>query len=132
MYPGLPGKWTVTLTVEDSNRQTDTVSQLIIFNVAPRFVFEPAKPESGQKVTFNASSTIIYFQNPQPTPEFFWSFGDGSNATGAVVGHAYAAAGVYRVSLSVVTGAGNATISKTIMVSRDPPVCGGGQRGYEV
>ena len=75
MYGGQLGKWQVTLTVQDSNHLTDTVSQFVIFNVAPRFIFRPASPETGQTILFNASSTIIYFQNP-PTPlAFLWSFG---------------------------------------------------------
>ncbi len=125
MYGGMPGRWQVTLMVQDSNGQIDTVSQLVIFNVAPRFTIQPANPETGQFVTFNASSTTIYFQPSQP--KFLWSFGDGSqNATGAVVVHVYSTAGVYRVSLSVATPDGNATISKTIIVSPDPPSGGGG------
>ena len=128
MYPGLPGKWQVTLTVRDSNRQTDTVSQLVIFNVAPRFTLQPANPETGHTITFNSSSTSIYFQYPQPPKEFLWNFGDGSNATGTIVERVYYAGGVYRVTLSVITADGNVTVSKTITVSPDPPIEGGGGR----
>ncbi len=129
MYGGLPGNWEVTLTVQDSNHQTDTVSQLVIFSVAPRFTFQPANPDPGQMVVFNASSTIIYFQNPPTPPEFLWSFGDGTNATGTVVEHVYHTAGIYRATLSVVTTMGNATISKTLIVRQDPPTGGGGAGG---
>lgn len=132
MFPGQPGKWQVTLTVEDSSRQIDTISQLVMFNIASRFTVDPANAETGQMVTFNATSTKIYFQTPLPVG-FFWSFGDGSNSTGGVVGHRYNAAGVYQVALSVVTTQGNATISKTIMISQDPPFGGGGGcRCYEL
>jgi PKD repeat protein len=126
MYGGQPAKWQVTLTVEDSSHQTDTVSQLVIFNVAPRFTSQPASPEAGQTVSFNASSTIIYFQNPAFL-EFQWSFGDGTNATGIFVEHVYHTPGVYRATLSVVTTAGNATISKTLIVRQDPRGGGGGR-----
>jgi PKD repeat protein len=124
MYGGQPGQWQVTLTVEDSNHQTDIVSQLAVFNVAPRFTFQPSNPETGQTVSFNASSTTIYFQNPAP-PGFSWSFGDGSNVTGTLVAHVYHMDGIYRVTLVVTTG-GNAAISKTVIVRQDPPVGGGG------
>jgi PKD repeat protein len=125
MYGGQPAKWQVTLTVQDSNHQTDTVSQLVIFHVAPRFTSHPASPEAGQTVSFNASSTIIYSQFTQPQ-NFLWSFGDGTNATGTFVEHVYHTPGVYRATLSVVTTVGNATISKTLIVRQDPPVGGGG------
>ena len=128
MYGGLTSKWQVTLTVQDLNHQTDTVSQLVIFNVAPRFTFQPANPDPGQTVSFNASSTSIYFQNPA-LPQFLWSFGDGTNATGAVLEHVYHTAGAYRATLYVGTTMGNATISKTIIVSRDSPRGGGGGGG---
>ena len=132
MFPGQPGEWKVTLTVEDSSRQIDTISQLVIFNIAPRFTVDRANAETGQEVTFNATSTRIYFQ-ATPAIGFFWSFGDGSNSTGGVVGHRYTAVGIYRVVLSVLTTQGNATISKTIMITQDPPLgTGGGCRCYEL
>lgn len=128
MYPGQPGQWKVTLTVQDSNHQTDMITQLVIFNVAPGFTFQPSSPETGQAVTFNASSTTIYFQSPQ-SPKESWSFGDGTNATGTIVQHVYITIGVYRIALSTVTINGTATISETIRVRPDPPpVSGGGGR----
>lgn len=120
MYGGQPGQWKVTLTVEDPNHQTDTITQLVIFNIAPRFTFQPSSPETGQAVTFNASSTIIYFQPPQ-SPKEFWNFGDGTNATGTIVQHIYNTVGVYRIALSSITVNGTATISETIRVRPDPP-----------
>jgi PKD repeat protein len=132
MYGGQPGEWQVTLTVVDANHQTDTVSQLVMFNVAPRFTIQPGSPETGQTVAFNANSTIVYFQSSQPPKGFLWSFGDGTNATGTLLVHTYSNAGIDRVTLSVVTTAGNATISKTITVRLDPPSGGGGRRGIPV
>jgi PKD repeat protein len=129
MYGGLTGKWLVTLTVQDSIHQTDTVGQLVIFNVMPRFSSLPANPDPGQTVLFNASSTIIYLQNPPTPPEFQWSFGDGTNATGIVVKHVYHTAGLYRATLFVVTTGGNTAISKTLIVRQDPPPRGGGAGG---
>jgi PKD repeat protein len=112
----LPGKWQVTLTVQDSSGMTDTISQLVLFNVAPDFTIRPIQPPAGFPVTFNASNTRIY-QSPTPTsPMFQWSFGDGSNGTGVLVAHKYFAPGPYRVLLTVVTSDGAPTISKTLIV----------------
>ncbi len=48
-YYGVPGEWLVSLTVRDSSGLTDTVSQLVLFYVAPRFTFGPADPLIGQR-----------------------------------------------------------------------------------
>ncbi len=54
-----PGKWQVTLTVQDSNGITDTISQLVLFNVAPDFTIQPSQPPVGFPVTFNTSSSPV-------------------------------------------------------------------------
>jgi PKD repeat protein len=132
MFCGQPGQWQVTLTVVDANGQADTVSQLVIFNIAPRLTFQPSRPETGQTVTFNACSTGLYFNSTQSPKEFQWNFGDGVNATGTLVDHVYHTVTIDRVTLSVVTAEGNATISQTITVSPDPPSSGGGDRALPV
>jgi len=117
-----PGKWQVTLTVQDSNGITDTISQLVLFNVAPDFTIQPSQPPVGFPVTFNASNTRIY-QSPTPTStRFLWSFGDGTNGTGILAVHQYVAPGLYRVMLTVVTSQGAPVISKTLIVR--PPLQG--------
>jgi PKD repeat protein len=75
---------------------------LIDVSVSPpiaAFIFTPTNPNTGQVVSFDASTstdddgTIILYQ---------WNFGDGSPvATGLAVTHAYAAPGVYPVTLTV-------------------------------
>ena len=112
--------WQVSLTVQDTIGQTDTVSQQVLFNVQPGFVFQPAKPAVSQPVTFNASSTQIY-QSPGSLQGFQWYFGDGITGSGKLVSHAYTTAGLYRVSLSVLTTQGDAQISKTIVVGKPTP-----------
>ena len=112
----LPGKWQVTLTVQDNEGMTDTISQLVLFNVAPDFTIRPSQPPVGFPVTFNASNTRIY-QNPTPaSPQFQWNFGDGSNGTGVMVTHKYLTQGFYRIVLTVVTGDGAPTISNILIV----------------
>src|SRR5713101_2461771 len=93
----LSGHWLVTLTVQNSNGMTDTISQLVLFNVAPDFKIQPPHPVTGQPVTFNASATKVY-QYTYPTSQgFLWNFGDGTNGTGIIAVHKYQTAGPYRV-----------------------------------
>ena len=116
----LPGKWQVTLRVQDINGLTDTISQLVLFNVAPNFTIQPAKPEAGLPVTFNASTTRIYQNTTATQPRFLWTFGDGLNGTGAIILHKYQAPELYRVALSVVTSQGSPAISEILIVRPAP------------
>ena len=112
--------WQVSLTVQDTSGQSDTVGQQVMFNVQPVFVFQPTKPAVSQPITFNASSTQVY-QSPSGLQGFQWAFGDGVTGSGKIVVHSYATAGLYRVSLSVLTTQGNAQISKTVNVAKPTP-----------
>jgi PKD repeat protein len=49
-YFGFPGKWVVTLTVQDAGGSTDTVNQLVLFDTVPRFTFQPKTPAVGEQV----------------------------------------------------------------------------------
>src|SRR5467141_2797008 len=121
-----PGHWLVTLTVGDSNGMTDTISQMVLFNVAPDFKIQPLHLFAGQPVTFNASSTRTYQDKVPPSQAFLWNFGDGSNGTGIIVVHKFREPGPYRILLTVTTGQGNPTISKILIVRPSP------QSGQEV
>ncbi len=114
-----PGIWQVTLTVQDNAGQTDMTSQLVVFNILPRFVHIPTHPMVGQPVVFNATSTIIYSSPPGPVG-FSWSFGDDATGQGPVVKHAYLTPGPYRVLMTVNSNAGQAQISKTLVVAFVP------------
>lgn len=110
------GMWTVTLMVQDSTGQTDTVGQSVVFNIRPDFSFQPQNPMVGQSVTFNGSSSQVF------GPSLFgfgWTFGDSADGSGKLVSHSYTAPGLFRVSLTVQTSQGNGQISKTILVA--PP-----------
>ena len=117
-YYGAPGQWLVSLTVKDSNGLTDTVSQLVLFYVAPRFAFRPADPFVGQPVTFNASSSISYESGTNPITGYSWSFGDGTIGSGALATHSYSASGPYRIVLTLRTVSGDPSISKTFVVGQ--------------
>jgi PKD domain/D-glucuronyl C5-epimerase C-terminus len=75
-------------------------------NEPPVPTFRLAAPvAAGELASFDASGTI----DPEGGPlTFRWSFGDGGVGGGAGVGHPFAAAGLYQVSL-VVTDASGAT-----------------------
>ncbi|MCK4394859.1 PKD domain-containing protein, partial [Candidatus Bipolaricaulota bacterium] len=92
----------VALTVTDNTGQQDSTPQFVEVSISSptaRFTFTPPNPNTGQVVSFDASSstdadgTIILYQ---------WNFGDGSPAaTGLAVTHSYPAPGVYPVQLRV-------------------------------
>ncbi len=124
LYGGTTEEWLVTLTVTDSNGLTDTVSQLVLFYVVPRFTFQPSKPVAGMPVLFNASASISYQSGINPIMGYAWNFGDGTIGNGVVVTHAYKAAGVYRVMLALNTSSGNPSISKTLIVGPNGSVGG--------
>ncbi len=111
-YFGFPGKWQVTLTVTDHLGRSDTVSQLVMFEVLPAFTIQPAAPID-RSFVFNATGSRSY--NPtNPIKGYFWTFSDGTNATGVVVKHTYAVPGIYRVTLTALTPNGNPQASKTV------------------
>lgn len=126
------GTFTVTVRVEDnlgaSNQSTLTVN---VTNRAPEadttFAFWVTTP--GTPVTFNASRSV----DPEGGPlTIVWQFGDGGNATGPIVDHAYAAPGTYQVNVTV-TDSGGASRSAQVTVRVEPgpsngwllPVIGG-------
>jgi len=110
-----PGKWNVTLTVQDTTGATDSLTQPVIFNIAPQFNYHPTHPMIQQTVTFNATATRDY-TTPGTIKTFQWNYGDDTNATGMITRHVYATSGTYRVILTLLTGEGDAKISETITV----------------
>ncbi len=114
-YPGQPAQWKATLTVTDNHGQTDTLTQLVMFDIHPFFSLHPTRPLVGQPVIFNATDSISYNTN-NPIKTYLWTFGDETNATGVIVKHAYVTPGIYRVALTLVTSNGNPQISETVRV----------------
>ncbi len=111
-YFSFPGKWQVTLTVTDRTGASDTVSQLVIFEVLPTFTIRAVAPID-RSFIFNATGSRSC--NPtNPIKGYFWTFGDGTNATGIVVKHTYEIPGIYRVTLTLLTPNGNPQASKTV------------------
>jgi hypothetical protein len=73
------------------------------------FTFSPSEPAVGQTVTFNASVT-------GSSPVYSWSFGDGGNASGPNVNHAFASSGGFQVRLTISNACTPTSIVKTVLV----------------
>jgi len=121
LYGGVPAKWQVTLTVQDTVGLTDTTSQLVLFETVPHYTFHPPNPNIGQTVFFNTSSSISY-NSTNPIKEYDWNFGDGTSGTGVLATHPYSTAATYRVALTLLTPYGNPSASKTLTVGESPTV----------
>jgi PKD repeat protein len=81
-------------------------------NMIPDFVMTPATPADNQTVLFDATGSVGNIA------EFRWNFGDGGTATGAIVSHAYASAGTYIVTLTVVDPFGQTvSTARSILVT---------------
>jgi PKD repeat protein len=117
------GAYTVTLTVNDAYgliaRKTETVDVANAaatpinftptnFMISPNPTMVTAGGENewivNKTLTFDASS---FNESGGYTPNYSWNFGDGANGTGVIVSHAYAQAGAYNVTLSVIDLKGN-------------------------
>jgi len=86
------------------------------------FTWTPENPEPDELVTFDASASY----DPDDTiVDYVWDLGDGTNAIGMIVTHAYSEPGSYIVTLTVWDAAGNNdTAVAEITVGR-------AQEGYE-
>ena len=82
------------------------------------FTYQPTTPTVGQEVTFDATAST----DPDRDIESYeWSFGDGAEAAGQTVTHAYEEFGTQSVVLTVTDSFGNqSTFSSEIRVSGEP------------
>jgi len=117
------GTYTVTLVVSDNEGLNSTASAIVtVPNRPPVAIFT----ESAEIVL---TSLAIYFDaSDSYDPDgsilnYFWDFGDGNNAAGVTVDHAYADDGVYTVTLTITDDDGETTSkSATKTVSNRPPI----------
>jgi KaiC/GvpD/RAD55 family RecA-like ATPase/PKD repeat protein len=112
------GTYAVTLTITDNDGLKDTTLETIIVQNTPPFAQFTESAEivdTDVVINFNASDSYDpdgYIEN------YFWDFGDGTNATGITVSHAYAENGNYTVKLTVTDDDGASAIAtdvKTIL-----------------
>ncbi len=90
----------------------------IAINHRPTAVFgyDPAAPETGQVISFDATAST----DPEGQPlTYAWDYGDGSSGSEAQGTYSYAAAGDYTVSLTVSDGVWLVTSEQVVTVS--PP-----------
>lgn len=88
------------------------------------FTATPSSTEVGETITFDASASHdndVHGAEPS-IGRYFWSFGDGGtlSSTDPVVTHAYAAAGIYRVLLTVIDNEGETAESEAYIVINEP------------
>jgi hypothetical protein len=92
-----------TLKIEDQPSRSVRLIKLVDDSIpagAPQVTGKvPASASAGAAVNFTAAAT----DSPVPAIFYHWNFGDGTEATGPDVAHAYTVAGTYTVTL-VVTG----------------------------
>jgi|GEM_PF-3293305 len=119
------GNYTPKLKVRDNFTQNGFTAEsnwkngktITILNRAPvaNFTANPIKGYANEPVVFDASNSYDDEENYGDTEhkivKYFWDFGDGANATGKIVSHAYVENGTYNVTLTVwdKEGAANTT-----------------------
>jgi len=116
------GNYTVTLTVTDDDGATDTAGAIkTVLNRSPVASFAESAETvyTSEPITFNASGS---YDSDGNIVTYFWDFGDGTNASGVVVNHAYADDGSYTVTLTVTDddGASASTSATKTVLNRAP------------
>lgn len=107
---GFFGLWTWSggqeVAFDDVSLETESLSAS--FSSLPSAV-----PVAGSPVAFDASSS---YSLGTPISSYEWNFGDGATASGVKVQHTYAAAGDYKVRLTVRAGAASDTIERVLSI----------------
>jgi PKD repeat protein len=116
------GTYTVTLTVTNSDEQTDEVThEIVVSSLKPTadFDYSPAAPDVDQTITFTDKST----GSGETTIESWnWSFGDGGTSTAKNPTHAYDTVGTYTVTLTVTDSNEETSNAHTERITVGPPV----------
>jgi hypothetical protein len=88
-------------------------------HIPEAIVYYPATANVGQNVTFDASKSV----DVGTIVSYEWSFGDGTNGTGAVVSHSYDRGGTFQVELNVTNNEGRSSL-KTFTITVGSPLGG--------
>lgn len=126
------GTYTVSLRVTDSNGQEASDSEQITVNALPGGAVDTTanadEARPGERITFEA---VDVTDESTSSLRYAWDFGDGRQATGARVTHAYDDPGTYEVTLTITDNRGvSRTITDELAVLASPTaalsVAGGG------
>lgn len=114
----MPGLYNVTLTLQDAQGQTRTITKNEFVNVT-RPVIPPVAGFTCNETEGNAPFTIKFTdQSSGEVDQWAWSFGDGISANSQSPVHTYNASGSYKVTLNVKGPGGedSYTINQSITV----------------
>jgi PKD repeat protein len=111
------GSYTVSLTVTRNGTASAHVSQLVVSGTTPGtlpvvalFDVNPVTATPGQTVSFADRST------GSPT-QWNWSFGDGTSSLAQNPAHAYAAPGIYTVTLTASKSGSSSQATRQVIVT---------------
>ena len=117
------GVYAVTLTVTDNRGATASAKAIkTVLNRPPVTIFTESAETvyTSETITFNATNS---YDSDGYIVNYFWDFGDETNATGVVVEHTYVDDGNYTVTLTVTDDDGAiASTNATKTVLNRPPV----------
>lgn len=113
-----PGTYTITLTVTDENDKADTATENVTVDAPP---LQAAFTSECRQLDciFDASPS----EPSDRLTSYEWQMGDGSNGTGRLANHSYAAPGTYTVTLTVTDEDGDTdqqTDDVTVRHAEDP------------
>ncbi|MDH5447590.1 MAG: PKD domain-containing protein [Candidatus Bathyarchaeota archaeon] len=126
--PSSDGIWDNPYPINENNQ--DRYPSVKPYGEIPDLILDKTKPTAnagpdrtanvGTPIAFNASKST----DNVGIVSYLWDFGDGTNASGAVVTHDYAIDGTYTVTLTVKDAAGNSNtdlINITVVTVKSPP-----------
>jgi PKD repeat protein len=115
------GSYLVNLSTIDDSYKFKNISSLVIVNEPPHAKFEwsPTVPNEKEKISFTGKDS---YDTEGPIERYFWTFGDGTNATGKEVSHSYSYGGDYLVRLNVKDKVNSKNETQKIISINSPPI----------
>lgn len=119
------GSYTASLTVEDSNGNTDAATASITVDPMPSedpvaaFTATPTSGTVPLEVSLDATASIP--PDGETITSYSWDLGDGNTASGVTASHTFAAEGAYTVTLIVVASNGNEDTETAIITVNPEP-----------